>query len=371
MSAATGDLDEILATVAKVGRDRIAPVARRLDEGEWIDSVWDDLCALGVPGLCIPEEYGGLGAPYSAYLAVTAELARWSAVAGLIPALNVLVSRALIAHAAGAVAARYVPRLAEGSWKACWCFTEAETGSDPKAITTRAEPTEDGRWLLSGEKVFISHSSHADIAVVFATLDSRLTAFVGPTAQGFMAGPREPLMGFAGADTGQVSFDRMPVSDVVGQFGQGFSVLVAGEAEAKLRASAICQGIARNALGQAVAYARARTHRGQPIGEKFQTIQWLLAECGARVEAIDALVERGGRLVDSGAATGSSAAKIKLMVSRLTREVVSDAMQVHGAYGFSRHFDIEMLYRQAKMYELVQGVSEINRIIIARDLLAP
>jgi alkylation response protein AidB-like acyl-CoA dehydrogenase len=176
-------------------------------------------------------------------------------------------------------------------------------------------------------------------------------------------------MGFAGADTGQVSLDRLPVSDVVGEFGQGFQVLVSGEAEAKLRASAICLGISRHALLEATDYARTRTHRDQTIGEKFQTTQWLLAECAARVEAIEALVERGGRLADSGQGTGASAAKVKLMVSRLTRETVSDAMQVHGAYGYSRHFEIEMLYRQAKMYELVQGVSEINRVIIARSLL--
>jgi alkylation response protein AidB-like acyl-CoA dehydrogenase len=360
------DLDDLLVTVAKVGRDRIAPVARRLDEGEWVESVWDDLCELGVPALCIPEELGGLGAPYSTYLAVTAELSRWSAVAGLMPALNVLVSRALINNATPDVVARYVPQLAAGTWKACWCFTEPETGSDPRAVTTRAESDGDDGWLISGEKVFISHSSDADVAVVFAQLDGRLTAFLGRTDTGFTPGPRE---GFAGADTGEVRLERMPVTDVVGELGQGFSVLLAGEAEAKLRASAICLGIARHALEDAVSYARTRTHRGQPIGEKFQTIQWLLAECGARVETVEALVDRGGRLSDEGLASGATAAKIKLMASRLTRETVSDAMQVHGAYGYSRQFDIEMLYRQAKMYELVQGVSEINRIIIARDLL--
>jgi alkylation response protein AidB-like acyl-CoA dehydrogenase len=178
-------------------------------------------------------------------------------------------------------------------------------------------------------------------------------------------------MGFAGADTGAVSLRDMRVSEVVGEPGQGFAVLLRSEAEAKLRASAICLGIAEHALADAVGYARTRTHRGAPIGEKFATIQWLLAECAARTEAIGAVVERGARRFDAGDDPTALAARVKLMASRLCREVVSDAMQVHGAYGYSRAFDVEMLYRQAKMYELVQGVSEINRVIIARDLLEP
>jgi alkylation response protein AidB-like acyl-CoA dehydrogenase len=161
----------------------------------------------------------------------------------------------------------------------------------------------------------------------------------------------------------------MPVSDVVGEPGQGFAVLLRSEAEAKLRASAICLGIAEHALSDAVDYARTRLHRGAPIGEKFPTIQWLLAECAARTEAIRALVDRGAGRFDAGGDGAALAARVKLMASRLCREVVSDAVQVHGAYGYSRAFDVEMLYRQAKMYELVQGVSEINRVIIARELL--
>jgi alkylation response protein AidB-like acyl-CoA dehydrogenase len=147
-------------------------------------------------------------------------------------------------------------------------------------------------------------------------------------------------------------------------------VLLAGEAEAKLRASAICLGIAQRARDEAVHYAATRLHRGQPIGDRFQTIQWLLAECAARTEAIEALVERGGRATGTPVDVPALAARVKLMSSRLCREVVSDAVQVHGAYGFSKEFEVEMLYRQSKMYELVQGVSELNRVIIARDALA-
>lgn len=177
------------------------------------------------------------------------------------------------------------------------------------------------------------------------------------------------MLGFAGADTGPVSIESMPVRHVLGEIGEGFAVLLAGEAEAKLRASAICLGMAEHATEAAIDYARTRTHRGVPIGQKFQTIQWLVAECAARTEAIRALVERAGRLVDEGGDVSALAARVKLMSSRLAREVASDAVQVHGAYGYSREYDAEMLYRQSKMYELVQGVSELNRIIIARDAL--
>lgn len=197
-----------------------------------------------------------------------------------------------------------------------------------------------------------------------------MTAFIGPAGAGFVAGKRAALLGFAGADTGDVRLDGLHVDDVIGGVGEGFAVLLASEAEAKLRASAICLGIAEHACLEAIGYATAREHRGVPIGERFQTIQWLLAECEARTEAIRALIDRAGRITDEGGCTAALAAKVKLMSSRLCREVTSDAVQVHGAYGYSREFDIEMLYRQAKMYEVVQGVSELNRVIVARDVLA-
>lgn len=360
----------VLVTAARTLADaRIAPVARELDEQPWSAEVWDHLSELGVAAICVPEEYGGLGLPYSAYMAVTAEIARVSAVAALMPALNVLVIRAVLRSGDEEARRAFLPDLVSGRSRGCWAFTEPETGSDPKAIRTIATPDPAGGWRLSGGKVFISHSGHADIAVVFAQLDGRLTAFIGRTAEGFQPGPREPMLGFAGADTGSVTIESMPMRHVLGEPGEGFAVLLAGEAEAKLRASAICLGIAEHATAAAVSYARARTHRGVPIGEKFQTIQWLVAECAARTEAIRAMVERAGRLMDEGGEVGALAARVKLMSSRLAREVASDSVQVHGAYGYSREYDAEMLYRQAKMYELVQGVSELNRIIIARDAL--
>lgn len=363
------EVDALVEATRKVAETKIAPHARSLDEQSWSDEVWQDLRELGVTAICVPEEHGGLGLPYSAYLAVTAELARVSAVAALMPALNVLVIRALLRAGDDETRRAFLPGLVSGETRACWAFTEPETGSDPKAIRTRATAQPDGSWLLSGGKVFISHSGHADVAVIFAQFDGRLTAFIGSTERGFVPGPREPMLGFAGADTGSVTIEDMPVRHVLGEPGEGFALLLAGEAEAKLRASAICQGIAEHATAAAISYARTRLHRGVPIGEKFQTIQWLVAECACRTEAIRGMVERAGRLADEGGDVAALAARVKLMSSRLAREAASDAVQVHGAYGYSREYDAEMLYRQAKMYELVQGVSELNRIIVARDAI--
>lgn len=364
------DTEALVAAAADLARTQIAPIARSLDEQAWSQEAWEQLAALGVTGICVPEEYGGLGLPYSSYMAVTAEIAKVSAVAALMPALNVLVIRAILRSGDEETKAEFLPGLVSGRTRSCWAFTEPETGSDPKAIRTVARPDPAGGWRLSGGKTFISHSGHADVAVVFAQLDGRLTAFIGETGEGFEPGPREPMLGFAGADTGVVHIEDMPVRRMLGAPGEGFKVLLSGEAEAKLRASAICLGIAEHATQAAVSYARTRTHRGEPIGEKFQTIQWLIAECAARTEAIRAMVERAGRLMDQGGDVAALAARVKLMSSRLAREVASDAVQVHGAYGYSREYDAEMLYRQAKMYEVVQGVSELNRIIIARDALA-
>jgi alkylation response protein AidB-like acyl-CoA dehydrogenase len=314
------------------------------------------------------EAQGGLGLPYSSFLRVIAELSRASAIAGLLPALNVLVARSLEQAGADEAMDVYMPGLLSGQAVACWCFTEPATGSDPRSITSRAVPVSGG-WMISGAKSFISHSSHATVAVVFAQLEGQLTAFIGATDRGFDAGPRERLLAFNGADTGPVALDGFVATHLVGPPGGGYDVLRRGEAEAKLRACAISLGVCENALAVATQYAGDRSHRGTPIGERFGSTQWLLAECAARTLAVRALVEQVGRDFDRSTITPGQAASAKLMCSRLAREVATDAVQVLGAYGASRDHPAEMLYRQAKVYELVQGVSEINRTIIANELM--
>jgi len=361
-------LDSMIETTRRAARDNVRPYAAQLDDGAWIPSVWETIRSLGIIGVAVPEEYGGLGLPYSHYLKLTTELSRASAVAGLLPALNVLIARALIRSASEDAIETYLPGLVDGTDIGCWCFTEPATGSDPRSITTRAERDGNG-WRISGRKVFISHSSHASIAVVFAQLDGRLTAFVGRIDEGFRVGSRERLLAFNGADTGEVVLDGFRATHIIGTEGNGFDVLLTGEAEAKLRASAILQGIAEQAVELATEYARQRTHREVPIGEKFASIQWLLAEGSSRAVTIRALVEHGAAEFDSGRGGASLPATVKLVASRTAREVTNDCLQVFGAYGVSRDHEIERLYRQAKVYEVVQGVSEINRTIIAKHLL--
>lgn len=362
------DLADMLDVTARVAARVIAPLASALDDGTWSKEVWQALRGLDVFRLATAEAHGGLGLPYSHFLQVTAEISRASAVAGLLPALNVLVARALEQSGDRGAMDEYLPGLLDGTDVACWCFTEAATGSDPRSITTRATKVAGG-WSITGSKSFISHSSHATVAVVFAQLDGQLSAFVGRTGAGFAPGRRERLLAFNGADTGGVELDGFLATHLVGAVGGGFDVLRRGEAEAKLRACAISLGICENALAVATEYARDRTHRGTPIGEKFASTQWLLAECLAKTVTVRALVEHAAHAFDWGTATPALAASAKLMTSRLAREVATDAVQVMGAYGASKDHPAEMLYRQAKVYELVQGVSEINRTIIANELM--
>jgi alkylation response protein AidB-like acyl-CoA dehydrogenase len=362
------DVRHMLAATHDVAEGVIRPVASALDDGLWSDEVWSTLRDLDVFGMSTAERLGGLGLPYSSYLWVTAELSRASAVAGLLPALNVLVARALEQSGSDEAIGHYLPGLLSGEDVACWAFTEPATGSDPRAITTRAETVPEG-WRIRGNKSFISHSSHATVAVVFAQLDGELTAFIGPTDVGFEPGPRERLLAFNGADTGPVALDGFVATHMLGPPGGGFDVLRRGEAEAKLRACAISLGICEDALAVAVDYARQRTHRDMPIGEKFQSTQWLLAECAAKTLTVRSLLDHAAREFDRGTASPGLAASAKLMCSRMAREVATDAVQVLGAYGASKDYRAEMLYRQAKVYELVQGVSEINRTIIANQLM--
>ena len=266
-----------------------------------------------------------------------------------------------------------VPGIIGGTTKACWAFTEPQTGSDPKQMTTRAE-RDGNEWVLHGEKTFITLAPLADHALVFVkTPDDRLSAVLVDTHQpGWQPGPPFEFLAFGGAATSPVHLDgvRAPLDNLVGDPGQGFDILLRGEAAGKIRAAATCVGIAQRAQELAVAYALDRTHRGAPIGEKFQTIQWLVGEIGASVEAARALTREAARRHDDGEDIQRLAAAARIVAARTARTVTSDGLQVFGSYGVVRGSEIERLYREGKFFEVGQGVVELQRLIVARSLLA-
>lgn len=376
--ALTSEQEQVRASFRDFVDDRVVPVARDIDSNNtWPSELWQDIRKLGVTGVAFPPEMDGDGGTFLDFVLMIEELARGSAAVALMPAMNVLVASALMAHGSKSLQERYVPRLVRGEIKACWAFTEPATGSDPTAITTRAEKSGD-EWVITGGKTFISHSSVADIAVVFCRTGERLTAIVVETDQaGYQAGPRCDLLGLRGADTGEVLLQAAtaPLDNTVGDIGDGMAVLVAVESEAKVRGAAMCVGMARAALDASLTYGLQREHRGVPIAKKFPTVQALIADVHAHVESARWLTYRVASMRDTSSDPGVDndfvcmAATARLVAAQAGVRAASQAMQVHGAYGYVNESAISRIYRDVKAYEMIQGTVEIQRVIVARELL--
>lgn len=368
-------LDDESRAIAEMIRawawERLEPLAAETDRTQRFSPLmWQELRSMGIFQLPFGPE--AAGASTLAYTVALEQIAYSSAVAALYPGTTVQVAQALLGHASEQVAARWVPRLVAGEVAAAWAFTEPQTGSDPRQLTTRARRDGDG-WVLDGQKAFISYAAQAAVALVFAvTEDSQVSAFIVATDQpGWKAGPPAEVMAFGGTGACPVYLDsvRAGAEDIVGGPGGGFDVMLAGEALGKLRVSAINVGVAQRALHEATAYAQQRTHRGTPIGAKFATIQSLLADMRAAVLGARALLYETARLHDEGESISARAAALRLVTGRAAREVTSDALQVCGAYGMSRELPVERLYREAKFYEVAQGSLELQRVIVAKDVL--
>lgn len=364
---------ETLDIAHQIADERLAPLADAVDrDQQFSEELWREIFEFGLPGIPFTPAYGGGGGSYAEYCAVIEAFARRAAISTSYHAPAVLVAGALIDFAPGH-AADLVPSLLAGTRRACWAFTEPQTGSDPKQIATRVRRRGD-EWVLDGEKSFITLASLADHALVFARGDDdRLSAILVDTDQpGWHPTPPLEFMAFGGCATGSVFLDGVtaPSDRLVGEVGQGFEIMLRGEACGKIRASATCVGIAQRAQEIAVEYARERTHRGTPIGTKFPTIQWLLGEIGASVEAARALVREAARRYDDGQGVHTIAAASRIVSARTAREATSNALQVFGSYGVVRGSEIERLYREGKFFEIGQGVIELQRLIVARNLLA-
>ncbi|GAA3513462.1 acyl-CoA dehydrogenase family protein [Aeromicrobium panaciterrae] len=369
------DLRDMVALLRRVGVERIEDLATTVDRTqEFSPELWALLSDLGVPALAFPESQGGVGGSYLTYVTGMEEIARAGACAALYVGPTVQVAMAIARYGSPAQWRDFGAELVQGRALGAWAFTEPGTGSDPRQIRTRA--TRDGSdWLLEGGKMFISFADAADVALVFAkTGDDSLSAFLVDTDNDGWQ-PRTPIkmLAFGGMGTAPVAIDglRLPGDALLGEEGAGFEILIDTEAEAKIRAAAICVGIGRRALEEAVRYASQREHRGRTIGDRFPTIQALIGEMSARVDAARALVHHAATAVDQGSPDVKRlAASTRIVASRMTREVSSDAMQICGAYGFSQEMVLERLYREGKFYEVGQGVIELQRIIVGKHRLS-
>lgn len=333
--------------------------------------------ALGLFGMIVPEEYGGLGLDYVTVAVLLEELARGDASLALtVESHNSLCAAHIRWFGTDEQRARWLPALATGRSLGAWCLTEAGSGSDAAALRTRAERTLDG-WRLNGSKMFITQGSVAGVYVVMAMTDrSRgtrgITAFVVEKgAPGLSVGRHVRKMGMRSTDTTEVILEDVEVPDAqrLGEVDHGFLDTVQILNRGRVAISGLAVGIARAALEEATRYAGQRTAFGHPIGD-FQAIQWMLADAAVEVDAARLLTWRAAWLHDTGQPFAAQASMAKLASGRTAVKTSDMAIQVLGGYGYTRDFPVERYLRDAKLCEIGEGTSEVQRMLIARHLLS-
>jgi acyl-CoA dehydrogenase len=353
----------------------------REDEIEETDAIPADLrraaAEMGLFGYTLPTEYGGLGANLSQDVQLALEFGYTTpAFRSMFGTNNGIAGQVLVNSGTDEQKQRWLPKLAEGAI-ASFALTEAEAGSDPSGLTTKAMRDGEG-YLLSGAKRFITNAPLADLFVVFARTDPAARGTRGISVflveagrDGVRVGPKDRKMGQAGAWTAEVLFDdvKVPATGLVGgQEGAGFGAAMRSLVRGRVHIAAICVGMADRLLAESVAHARTARQGGQPIGE-FQLVQAMLAEIQTGAYAGRAMVSEAARNYDSGADRRIGPSAAKLFCSEMVGRAADLAVQVHGGLGYMRGIPVERMYRDARLFRIYEGTSEIQKLIIGRALI--
>jgi alkylation response protein AidB-like acyl-CoA dehydrogenase len=362
----TDEQREIRDLARRFADEEIAPEAAAWDrEHAFPKEVFAHLGELGLMGVCVPEEHGGAGADFLSYVLVLEELSRADAGVGVTVAVHTSAGTLpLLTHGTPEQVGRLVPALAQGHELAAFALTESGSGSDAGAMRTRA----DDEQRLSGTKQWITNGSHAHTFLVFARDPDRPSAFVVRRgAAGFRVTREEEKLGLNSSSTADLSFEDTP-GERLGVKGAGLRIAFQTLDAGRIGIAAQAVGIAQAALDVAAAYAQERQAFGRPIGG-FGAIQQKLADMQTEIEAARALVWRAARLKEAGRPHSVEGAQAKLFASRVARQWTGEAIQVLGGYGYTKEFPVERYYRDAKVTEIYEGTSEIQRLVIARALL--
>ena len=374
----TADHDELRAMVRELAEERIAPRAAEIDEKQ--EFPWDLkelLAQQDLLGTCFEERHGGTALDTIAQSIVVEEIARADATTSLIPIVQKLGALPILLAGSDDQKDRYLPRLASGEWLVAFALTEAAAGSDVAANRMRATRA-GNHYVLNGSKRFITHGSVANLLTVFALTDPEaggrkgMSAFIVETANpGFNAPRVEHKMGIRGSPTAELTFDavQVPLDNRLGEEGEGFKIAMATLDRSRLGIAAQAVGIAQGALDAAVAYAADRKQFGQRVVD-FQGIQWMLADMASQTEAARQLTYAAAARVDAQAHDlpywTSSA---KLVAGDVAMKVTTDAVQILGGYGYITEYPVERMMRDAKITQLYEGTQQIQRLIVARQLL--
>jgi butyryl-CoA dehydrogenase len=363
--------------VRRFADEVVRPRAKEIDRtGEFPRSFFNQAGELGLAGVAVPEEYGGGGMDTLSYSLVIEGISRVCASSGVILSVNnSLVCDPILKFGSEEQKRDFLTPLASGRKLGCFGLTEPGAGSDAASLRTLARRDGDG-YLLTGSKVFITNGTHAELALVFATVDPEkkhrgITAFiVGTDAPGFHRGVHETKLGVNASGTTELVFDRVrvPASQRLGAEGEGFKIAMATLDGGRIGIAAQATGIAQGALEQALAYAKERQAFGHPIAD-FQAIQFMLADMATEIDAARLLVRKAAWKSDTGGRFSMEASIAKLFASEMATRATHKAIQIHGGYGYSAEYPVERMYRDARITEIYEGTSEIQRLVIAAWVL--
>jgi alkylation response protein AidB-like acyl-CoA dehydrogenase len=369
-------------TVRQFMETEVRPLVKELERQEKFPlETIKKLGEMGCCGMLMPEEWGGPGLDTVSYVLMIEEVARvYTAMSTALGVTNSAVQVPILQFGSDAQKKKYLKRLASGEILGSFCLTESSSGSDAAGIQTTAvarhSPLATRHYVLNGAKTWVTNGSDAGVYIVFAKTDPAaggkgITAFlVEPSFKGFKIGRHEDKMGQRSSPSVEILLNdcEVPAENCLGEEGQGFKIALTALDGGRIGIAAQAVGLAQGALDDSIKYAKSRRAFGKTIGD-FQAIQWMLADMQTEIEAARGLVYYAAWLKDSGKPLGSAASKAKLYASEMANRVAYKAVQIHGSVGYSRETDVERMYRDARVITIYEGTSEVQRMIIARDLL--
>jgi acyl-CoA dehydrogenase len=372
------DLDDVIATVRSLIRDRVIPHEAEIDATDEMPAgLREESAQMGLFGFAIPEEYGGLGLTMSQEARLVMELGYTTpAFRSMFGTNNGIAGHVLMEGGSEEQKKLYLPKLASGEWTASFALTEENAGSDPAGLATSVESGADGTWVINGLKRFITNAPVADVFMVFArhadgAAEGKISVLmVEADTPGVTVGPKDEKMGQHGAWTSEVRFDdvRVSASALIGTPGEGYLTAMRCLAHGRLHIAALCVGLAQRALDETITYALGREQGGHAIAD-YQLIQGLIADSQTDVLAGRSLVVSAAADFDSGADRRLGPSCAKYFASEMVGRVADRAVQVHGGVGYMRGVTVERIYRDARLFRIYEGTSQIQQLVIAKQAL--
>lgn len=374
----TPEQEMIRDTLRQFAQERLAPHAAEWERTRTFPrEALAELAELGAMGIVVPERWGGAGLDYLSMVLVIEEIAAGhGATSTVVCVQNSLACGITLKYGSDEQKARYLTKLASGEWLGCFCLTEPHTGSDAAAIRTTARREGDA-WVLNGVKQFITTGKEGQLAIVFAVTDKTagkkgISCFLVPTdTPGYIVARLEEKLGQHASDTAQILFEncRIPAESLLGREGEGYKIALSNLEAGRIAIGAQSVGLARAAFEAAVNYAKERETFGAPIAQ-HQAVLFRLADMATQIEAARQMVWHAASLRQEGRPCLKEASMAKLFASEMAERVCSDAIQIHGGYGYCADFPVERFYRDVRVTQIYEGASDIQRLVIGRSILA-